>query len=93
MDAIIVANGTAEEIAADSPCKPATPQPSRMEQMKCDGEWPNLQWDGTLECMDYAAAIMFELGNYLMVSDKKVRVTIERDPEAGRFWVKREELN
>lgn len=68
----------------------ATP-PSRMERMKCEGEWPNLKWEGKLECMDYAAAIMFELGNYLMTSDKKVRVTIERDPEKGRFCVKREE--
>ena len=57
------------------------------------GEWPSPQVKGTLECVNYAAAVMFELGNMLMPSDKKIRVTIECDPGTGRFTVKREEIN
>lgn len=57
------------------------------------GEWPNAQWKGTRECLARAAAVMFNLGNYLMACNKKVRVTIECDPETERFWVKREVLN
>lgn len=45
---------------------------------------------GTLDCMDKAAAMILHLGNLLSASDEKVRVTIERDPEAGRFTIKRE---
>ena len=61
--------------------------------MERKGEWPNPQVKGTLECANYAGAVMFELGSMLMPSDKKIRVTIECDPETERFCVKREELN
>lgn len=50
----------------------------------------SIEGSGTLECMDHAAAVMLHLGNLLSSSDEKIRVTIERDPEAGRFAVKRE---
>ena len=48
---------------------------------------------GTLECMDHAAAVMLHLGNMLAASNEKIRVTIERDPETGRFSVKRETIS
>lgn len=57
------------------------------------GKWPNAQWKGTRECLVRAAAVMFSLGNYLMACDKRVRVTIECDPETELFWVKREVFN
>jgi hypothetical protein len=54
-------------------------------------KWPPVvDWSGDLGCMDYAAAIMFHLGNVLLPDDEKVRVTIERDPETERFTIKRE---
>ncbi len=33
---------------------------------------------------------MLHLGSFLSVSDEKVQVTIERDPEAGKYTMKRE---
>ena len=61
--------------------------------MEQKGEWPNIEGTGTLECLDHAAVVMFHLGSMLMASDKKIRVTIECDPETGRFEIKREEIN
>jgi hypothetical protein len=62
------------------------------EAPKEKGMWPtSAVGGGRLECMDYAVAIMFHLGNALFVSDDKIRVTIERDPEAGKFTIKREQ--
>ncbi len=56
-------------------------------------KWPPVvDWSGNLGCMDYAVAIMFHLGNVLLPDDEKVRVTIERDPEAGKFTIKRETI-
>ncbi len=52
-----------------------------------------MEANGTLECMDYAAAVMFCLGDFLFVSDEKIRVTIERDPETRRFTIKRKVLS
>lgn len=49
-----------------------------------------MEFDGKQECMDHAAAVMLHLGNMLLCG-KKFRVTIECDPETGRFSVKREE--
>lgn len=48
---------------------------------------------GTLDCLDHAAAVMLHLGAMLSAGDEKLRITIERDPEAGRFTVKREVLS
>lgn len=56
------------------------------------GKWTHPESTGELDCMDKAAAVMFHLGNMLMASDKKIRVTIERNPETGIFEIKREEL-
>lgn len=44
-----------------------------------------------LECMDHAAAMMLHLGD-MLVSNEKIRVTIERDPETGYCSMKRETL-
>ena len=52
----------------------------------------SIEGSGTLECMDHAAAVMLHLGNLLSPSDKKIRVTIERDPGTGQFTMKREFL-
>ena len=62
-------------------------------ELKHMGEWPNPQWKGRRECLARAAAVMFHLGNYLMACDKRIRVTIECDPETGRFEIKREGIN
>lgn len=48
---------------------------------------------GTLDCLDHAAAVMLHLGAMLSAGGEKLRITIERDPEAGRFTVKREVLS
>lgn len=62
--------------------------------MEQQGEQPITQTaSGTLESLDHAAAVMFHLGNMLMASDEKIRVTIERDPETGRFEVEREVIS
>lgn len=58
------------------------------DQMSVDGS-------GALECMTHAAAVMLHLGNWLLSSigtNKKFRITIECDPEIGRFTVKRDFL-
>lgn len=47
---------------------------------------------GTMECMNHAANVMLHLGNLLLLGQEKFRVTIERDPETGRFTIKREVL-
>lgn len=49
-----------------------------------------IQGRGSMECMNHAAAMMLHLGNLLSASDEKIRVTIECDPETGKFTVKRE---
>ena len=46
----------------------------------------------TPDCLDHAAALMLLLGDYLL-TDKKIRVTIERNPETGRCTIKREVLS
>lgn len=56
-------------------------------------DWTTIEGGGELVCMYNAATVMFHLGSYLMTGDEKIRVTIECDPEAGRFTVKREVLN
>lgn len=45
-----------------------------------------------VECLDHAAAVMLHLGN-MLVSNEKIRVTIERDPEIGRCTMMREILS
>lgn len=50
------------------------------------------QCEGEKEILDRAAAVMFHLGSMLMTKDKKIRVTIECDPEARRYEITREEL-
>jgi len=45
---------------------------------------------GSLIGLDYAAAVMLHLGDMLMASDERIRVTIERNPETEKFTVKRE---
>lgn len=49
-----------------------------------------LMASGKPECLDHAAAVMFHLGNMLMASGEKIRVTIERDQVTGWFEIKRE---
>jgi hypothetical protein len=49
-----------------------------------------MEASGTLDCLDHAAAVMLHLGDLLSTNCKKIRVTIERDPEIGRFSMKRE---
>lgn len=45
-----------------------------------------------VECLDHAAAVMLHLGD-MLVSNEKIRVTIERDPETGRCTMMREILS
>lgn len=47
---------------------------------------------GKLNYMEHGAVMLFELGKLLWPSGKKFRVTVECDPETGRFEAKREEL-
>lgn len=47
---------------------------------------------GNADCLAHAGAVMFHLGN-LLFTDKKFRVTIECDPETGRFQICREFLS
>lgn len=61
--------------------------------MEEKGEWTNAEAAGTLDCLDHAAAVMLHLGSLLMACDQKIRVTIERDPETGRFEVEREVIS
>lgn len=69
-----------------SEAEPVTLGPEiQVNQMSGDAFW-------TVECMDHAAAVMFHLGNALF-SNKKIRVTIERDPETGKCTMKREILS
>ena len=56
-----------------------------------NGQKP-IEASGKLECLNHAAAVMLHLGNMLM-SNEKIRITIERDPEAGVFTMKREVLS
>lgn len=45
-----------------------------------------------VECLDHAAAVMLHLGD-MLVSNEKIRVMIERDPETGRCTMMREILS
>lgn len=45
-----------------------------------------------LDCLDHAAAVMLHLGDFLC-SEKKIRVTIERNPETSRCVMKREVIS
>lgn len=56
------------------------------------GDLPNTQSAGAMEDMHRLAAVMFHFGSMLMTKDKKIRVTIECDPESGRYEITREEL-
>lgn len=47
---------------------------------------------GKLRYMEYGAVMLFELGKILWPGEKKFRVTIECDPETGRFEAKREDI-
>ncbi len=47
---------------------------------------------GKLDYIEHGAVMLFELGRLLWPSGKKFRVTIECDPETGRFEARREEL-
>lgn len=60
------------------------------EKQKSDLQ--NTQSAGAMEDMHRLAATMFHLGSMLMTKDKKIRVTIECDPEAGRYEITREIL-
>lgn len=53
---------------------------------------PNTQSAGAMEDMHRLAATMSALSHMLMTKDKKIRVTIECDPEAGRYEITREAL-
>ncbi len=44
---------------------------------------------GDTNCLAHAGAVMLHLGN-LLLTDKKFRITIECDPETGRFEIFRE---
>ncbi len=46
---------------------------------------------GNLHYMEVGAAMMFELGKVLWAGERKYRVTIECDPETGKFEAKRED--
>ena len=47
---------------------------------------------GKLNYMEIAALMMFEIGKLLWGDDKKFRVTIECNPETGRFEARREDI-
>ncbi len=47
---------------------------------------------GKLDYMEHGAVMLFELGRLLWPSGKKFRITIECDPETGRFKASREDL-
>lgn len=47
---------------------------------------------GDLFALQYAAAVMLHLGDYLLPGGKKFRVTIECDPEIGKFTFSRETI-
>lgn len=47
---------------------------------------------GKLHYMEHSAVVLLELGKLLWPSGKKFRVTIECDPEAGRFEAKRMDI-
>lgn len=47
---------------------------------------------GKLNYMEHGAVILYELGKLLWPNGKKFRVTIECDPEAGRFEAKRMDI-
>lgn len=46
---------------------------------------------GNLRYMEVGAAMMLELGKVLWAGERKYRVTIECDPETGKFEAKRED--
>lgn len=47
---------------------------------------------GKVNALEYGSCLLYELGKLLWVEDKKFRVTIECDPETGRFTATREEV-
>lgn len=48
--------------------------------------------NGKLHYMEIGALMMYEIGRLLWGDNKKFRVTIECDPETGRFEAKREDI-
>lgn len=64
-----------------------------VESNEVDGWLTAVQGGGKLFALECAAGVMMHLGNYLLPSSKKIRVTIECDPETGRFTVKREVIS
>ena len=63
------------------------------ESAEIDGWLTDVQGGGKLYALECAAAVMMHLGNYLLSGSKKIRVTIECDPETGRFTIKREVIS
>lgn len=59
--------------------------------MEVSGQVP-VEASFDLNCLDHAAAMMLHLGDFLS-SNKKIRVTIERNPETGLCSMKREVLS
>ncbi len=47
---------------------------------------------GKVKVLEYGSCLLYELGKLLWVEDKKFRVTIECDPETGKFTAVREEV-
>ena len=47
---------------------------------------------GLLDHMESASCVMYQLGQLLWATGEKFRVTIECDPETGRFEAKRETI-
>ena len=62
-------------------------------EVKIMNDQMSVDCSGALECMGHAAAVMLHLGNLLLSSQGKFRVTIECNPETGRFTLKREVLD
>lgn len=64
------------------------------EKAEIDG-WPTdgIRGGGDLYALECAAAVMMHLGNYLLTGSKKIRVTVECDPKAGKFKFDREVIS
>jgi len=62
------------------------------ETMTSDG-WPAVHGGGDVFALDCAAAVMMHLGNSLLSGGRKIRVTIESDPDTGKFKFSREVIS
>ncbi len=47
---------------------------------------------GSVKALGYSSCLLHEMGKLLWVTDKKFRVTVECDPETGRFTAVREDF-